>query len=149
MFADALAPRRDCSRGAFFISLLSPDAAEVADLGLGGGGGEWDAVVDGLGEDEGWHDDGAVVGGHLNVRLIDVDAERNALFFRIERRAHGGDGKVGVEVGLAAIGTTFILSCALADNMLITASIANVATFFIIPITLLAFSPAKIGIFVY
>ena len=66
----------------------------------------FDAVVDGLGEDEGGEDDGTIGGGDFDVRLVDVDAERYLPQVGIEGRTHGGDGKVGIEVCLAAVGAS-------------------------------------------
>ena len=87
-------------------SFSPPDGAEEAKLAFNGWAGEGDAVVDGLGEDEGGHDDGTIGGGDFDVRLVDVDAERYLIKVGIEGRTHGGDGKVGIEVRLAAVGAS-------------------------------------------
>ena len=86
-------------------SFSPPDGAEEAKFAFNGWAGEGDAVVDGLGEDEGGEDDGTIGGGDFDVRLVHIDAERYLPQVGIEGRTHGGDGKVGIEVCLATVGT--------------------------------------------
>ena len=57
-------------------SFSPPNGAEEAKFAFNGWAGEGDAVVDGLGEDEGGEDDGTIGGGDFDVRLVHIDAER-------------------------------------------------------------------------